>query len=73
MDNFKLVNDTLGHDKGDAVLRRLSDILRSNTREYDLIGRLGGDEFAMWLDDTDAKSRSSAARSCWKRPGRSRT
>ena len=54
MDNFKLVNDTLGHDKGDAVLRRLSDILRSNTREYDLIGRLGGDEFAMWLDDTDA-------------------
>ncbi len=54
LDNFKLVNDNLGHDKGDAVLRRLSDILRSNTREYDLIGRLGGDEFAMWLDDTDA-------------------
>lgn len=54
LDNFKLVNDTLGHDKGDAVLRKLSDILRSNTREYDLIGRLGGDEFVMWLDDTDA-------------------
>jgi diguanylate cyclase (GGDEF)-like protein/PAS domain S-box-containing protein len=54
LDNFKLVNDNLGHDKGDAVLRKLSDILRSNTREYDLIGRLGGDEFAMWLDDTDA-------------------
>ena len=54
LDNFKLVNDTLGHDKGDAVLRKLSDILRGNTREYDLIGRLGGDEFAMWLDDTDA-------------------
>jgi diguanylate cyclase (GGDEF)-like protein/PAS domain S-box-containing protein len=54
LDNFKQVNDNLGHDKGDAVLRKLSDILRSNTREYDLIGRLGGDEFAMWLDDTDA-------------------
>ena len=54
LDNFKLVNDNLGHDRGDAVLRKLSDILRSNTREYDLIGRLGGDEFAMWLDDTDA-------------------
>jgi diguanylate cyclase (GGDEF)-like protein len=36
------------------VLRKLSDILRSNTRETDLIGRLGGDEFVMWLDDTDA-------------------
>jgi diguanylate cyclase (GGDEF)-like protein/PAS domain S-box-containing protein len=54
LDNFKLVNDTLGHEKGDAVLRKLSDILRSHTREYDLIGRLGGDEFALWLDDTDA-------------------
>jgi len=54
LDNFKLVNDRLGHDKGDAVLRKLSDILRSNTREGDLIGRLGGDEFVMWLDDTDA-------------------
>lgn len=54
LDNFKLVNDKLGHDRGDAVLRKLSDILRSNTRETDLIGRLGGDEFVMWLDDTDA-------------------
>lgn len=54
LDNFKQVNDNLGHDKGDAVLRKLSDILRNNTREGDLIGRLGGDEFAMWLDDTDA-------------------
>jgi diguanylate cyclase (GGDEF)-like protein len=54
LDNFKLVNDHLGHERGDAVLRKLSDILRSHTREYDLIGRLGGDEFAIWLDDTDA-------------------
>lgn len=54
LDNFKLVNDNLGHERGDAVLRKLSDILRSHTREYDLIGRLGGDEFAIWLDDTDA-------------------
>ena len=54
LDNFKAVNDTRGHDMGDAVLRRLGDILRANTREYDLIGRLGGDEFALWLDETDA-------------------
>ncbi|MCG8543742.1 MAG: sensor domain-containing diguanylate cyclase [Alphaproteobacteria bacterium] len=54
LDNFKAVNDTLGHDSGDAVLVKLGDILRSNTRGGDLIGRLGGDEFAMWLDDTDS-------------------
>ena len=36
------------------MLRKLADILRANTREYDLIGRIGGDEFAIWLDDTDA-------------------
>jgi diguanylate cyclase (GGDEF)-like protein/PAS domain S-box-containing protein len=53
LDNFKLVNDKLGHERGDAVLRKLADILRGNTRGSDLIGRLGGDEFAMWLDDTD--------------------
>lgn len=54
LDNFKLVNDKQGHERGDTVLKRLADILKGNTREYDLIGRLGGDEFAMWLDDTDA-------------------
>ena len=54
LDNFKAVNDKLGHESGDAVLVKLGNILRSNTRAGDLIGRLGGDEFAMWLDDTDS-------------------
>ncbi len=53
LDNFKPVNDTLGHKQGDDVLKALADILRSKTRETDLIARLGGDEFAVWFDDAD--------------------
>ncbi len=53
LDNFKPVNDTLGHKQGDNVLKALADILRSKTRETDLIARLGGDEFAVWFDDAD--------------------
>jgi diguanylate cyclase (GGDEF)-like protein/PAS domain S-box-containing protein len=50
LDNFKLVNDTHGHEAGDAALIALSRILRESTRAGDLIARLGGDEFVMWLD-----------------------
>lgn len=49
LDAFKQVNDTLGHLAGDAVLRRLSSLLLTHTREQDLVGRLGGDEFAVAL------------------------
>jgi diguanylate cyclase (GGDEF)-like protein len=49
LDAFKQVNDTLGHLAGDAVLRRLSTLLRTHTREQDIVGRLGGDEFAVAL------------------------
>ncbi len=47
LDHFKQVNDRLGHDAGDAVLRRLSAILRGCLRPGDIAGRLGGDEFAV--------------------------
>jgi diguanylate cyclase (GGDEF)-like protein len=50
LDNFKLVNDTRGHQAGDAVLLELSRILHENSRSGDLVARLGGDEFVMWLD-----------------------
>jgi diguanylate cyclase (GGDEF)-like protein/PAS domain S-box-containing protein len=53
LDNFKPVNDSLGHERGDAVLKALADILRVRTRETDLIARIGGDEFAVWFDDAD--------------------
>ena len=53
LDNFKLVNDVHGHDKGDIALLHMADILRGNTRSVDLVARLGGDEFAVWLDNAD--------------------
>ncbi len=51
LDNFKPVNDVLGHDAGDAVLSDFAGVLRHHTRTYDLVARLGGDEFAMWLGE----------------------
>ena len=51
LDKFKPVNDTLGHDAGDTLLKSVAQRLRNNTREGDLIARLGGDEFAIVLDD----------------------
>ncbi|PVZ20035.1 MULTISPECIES: bifunctional diguanylate cyclase/phosphodiesterase [unclassified Pseudomonas] len=49
MDNFKRVNDALGHGVGDALLRALASRLRQELREHDLLARLGGDEFAVVL------------------------
>ncbi len=51
LDNFKAINDTLGHSVGDAVLQATAQRLRKLTRKSDLCGRLGGDEFAVVLDD----------------------
>lgn len=50
MDNFKLVNDVFGHQKGDEAIIALRDLLHDFVRPGDLIARLGGDEFALWLD-----------------------
>jgi diguanylate cyclase (GGDEF)-like protein len=50
LDNFKLINDQLGHQAGDEVLTELSKKLNNLTEENDLVARLGGDEFAIWFD-----------------------
>ena len=52
LDNFKMVNDTLGHSAGDATLRDVVAGLRRQLRRTDLVARLGGDEFALLLPDT---------------------
>jgi diguanylate cyclase (GGDEF)-like protein len=49
LDHFKAVNDTIGHQKGDDVLRAVSGVLRSCSRESDYLARYGGEEFAMIL------------------------
>ena len=51
IDDFKDVNDTLGHPAGDAVLRRFARVLRDSLRASDLAGRIGGDEFAILMFD----------------------
>ncbi|MBF0393073.1 MAG: diguanylate cyclase [Alphaproteobacteria bacterium] len=53
LDNFKLVNDAHGHQKGDEALLAVRDLLLSHTRPSDLVARLGGDEFALWLEGAD--------------------
>ena len=50
LDRFKLVNDSLGHPTGDALLVQIARSLRSGVRETDLLARLGGDEFMVILD-----------------------
>jgi diguanylate cyclase (GGDEF)-like protein len=49
VDHFKDINDTLGHDAGDALLKRLSEMLHAAFRAGDTVARLGGDEFAVIL------------------------
>jgi len=53
LDNFKEINDTLGHSAGDVVLKNVVNTLVGNLREYDIIGRFGGDEFLILLINTD--------------------
>jgi len=55
IDNFKRVNDTYGHQQGDAVLRAVARVLRESCREIDEPARYGGEELAVTLPETDAE------------------
>jgi diguanylate cyclase (GGDEF)-like protein len=56
IDRFKLVNDTLGHQAGDQVLRELSAMLRQSVRAYDIVARWGGEEFLLVLPGADLEA-----------------
>ncbi len=51
LDNFKLVNDSNGHEAGDRTLKAVAAVLQGRTRDTDLVARLGGDEFAILLPE----------------------
>ncbi|WP_430009264.1 GGDEF/EAL domain-containing response regulator [Methylophaga lonarensis] len=59
LDNFKDINDTLGHDVGDAVIKETSFRLKSCIREDDLVARLGGDEFVICLTELNHSADAS--------------
>ena len=60
MDNFKTINDTLGHEAGDAVLVEVARRLLASVRETDTVARLGGDEFVVILDNLAETSEAAA-------------
>jgi len=62
LDNFKIVNDTLGHATGDAVLVAVGERLRGCIREFDIASRLGGDEFAVIVVTDDVEEALRVAR-----------
>jgi diguanylate cyclase (GGDEF)-like protein len=61
LDRFKALNDTLGHEAGDAALTHLAGVLKGELRGRDLAARIGGEEFVLWLPETDLEEALAVA------------
>ena len=64
IDNFKILNDTYGHDFGDTVLRQVGELLRTNVRRTDWVGRWGGDEFVISVQGGENEASAMLSRLC---------
>jgi len=67
VDGLKRVNDTMGHQVGDALIRQTAELLRDRLRETDSVGRLGGDEFAVLLRGSRVNEAASVAQDILER------
>ena len=63
IDNFKAVNDTLGHPQGDVMLKIVARIIKKDVRVIDLVGRYGGEEFIVMLPETGVETEGGEASS----------
>ena len=64
LDQFKRINDTIGHDAGDALLKTIAQRLVDSVREVDIIARLGGDEFVVMMPETPRWGRVVSTAEC---------
>ncbi|MEC5386994.1 diguanylate cyclase [Uliginosibacterium sp. H3] len=61
VDNFRIINDTYGHEVGDSVLRQISTAMRDVLRSHDVVARTGGDEFLVMCPDTPLEAAQACA------------
>ncbi|MCG7757175.1 MAG: EAL domain-containing protein [Nitrosomonas sp.] len=64
LDNFKYINDSLGHDAGDLLLKTIAARLIHTCRDIDFIARLGGDEFCILIEEVEADFAANVAKRC---------